>query len=357
MPASTTKHHPAPTSDVRLMKQIYFVLTERCNLSCSHCIRESSPWRDEAAELGMIIRTLDEIAVRFPSATILLSGGEPTIYRYFMTVLEHAIALKLDIIINSNGATSFFSSTTLSGISHYDRLSFQISLDGIEAVHDLIRGQGMYQKSLRSIRKLLAHDIKCTISATVMDAEFFSHVDTFIADLDGLGLNHIAIKRVTYAGRAASGSELSTQNWNQQVHRVREIATTTPIIIHPMYDFSMLDRIDDSTLAEIKPNPSTINCGAGIAKLYIYPSGDVCSCTCFRDLPIGNLATTNLDSIIRAYCPIPVKSVSCSGCRYEVLCRGGCLGSGYKYHGELGFADPRCPRANDEPQLIKMMMD
>ena len=190
MSASTAEDRPAATSAARLMEQIYFVLTERCNLSCSHCIRESSPWRDEMMGLRMITRALDEIAELCPHVTILLSGGEPTIYKHFMSVLEHAISLNLNVMVNSNGATSFFSSPNLRRLSQYVQLAFQISLDGVEVEHDLIRGQGMHQKSLRAIRRLLAQGIRCTVSTTVMDAEFFSNIDAFISELDGLGLNH-----------------------------------------------------------------------------------------------------------------------------------------------------------------------
>lgn len=354
MSASTTENHPAAASAAGLMEQIYFVLTERCNLSCSHCIRESSPQRNETAELDMMLRALNEIATLCPQATILLSGGEPTIYKHFMPMLEHAIALKLDIIINSNGATSFFTPHRLERLPRYEKLAFQISLDGVEGAHDLIRGQGMYRKSLRAIGNLRAQGIKCTVSATVMNKDFFSSIATFVADLDGLGLRHIAIKRVTYAGRAANGSELDTPTWNEHVRRVRQMATATPVIINPMYDFSILDRIDDGTLSAIAPNPSTINCGAGIAKLYVYPSGNVCSCTCFRDQPIGTLATDTLQAIIQAYQPVQVKDAACNSCRYIALCKGGCLGSGYKYHGDLGKADPRCPRTASLPRTIKM---
>jgi radical SAM protein with 4Fe4S-binding SPASM domain len=354
MSASTTENHPKATSAAGLMEQIYFVLTERCNLSCSHCIRESSPQRNETAELDMMVSALNEIATLYPQATILLSGGEPTIYKHFIPLLEHAIGLKLDIIVNSNGATSFFTPHKLEQLQRYEKLAFQISLDGVEEAHDLIRGQGMFRKSLRAIGNLRAQGIKCTVSATVMNKNFFSSIAKFIADLDGLGLRHIAIKRVTYAGRAANGSELDTPTWNENVRRVRQMVTTTPMIINPMYDFSMLDQIDDSTLSAIAPNPSTINCGAGVAKLYVYPSGNVCSCTCFRDLPIGNLATDTLETIIQFYQPVQVKDASCHSCRYIALCKGGCLGSGYKHHGELGKADPRCPRTASLPRTIKM---
>lgn len=355
MSASKTSNRIAPTSRIGLMQQIYFVLTERCNLSCSHCIRESSPWRDEAAELSMILKALDEIASICPKATILLSGGEPTIYRHFMTVLEHAIDLQLDVVINSNGTTAFFRSYNLERLPRYNRLAFQISLDGAEALHDQIRGKGMFRKSLRAIKSLRAQGFNCSVSATVMNKVFFADVHTFISDLDELGLQQIAIKRVTYAGRSSNGSQIDTATWNTHVHKVREMSTNTRLVVHPMYDFSMLDRISDADLAGIDIDLSTINCGAGVAKLYVYPSGDVCSCTCFRDLPMGNLEISSLHSIINTYSPVIVKDASCISCRYQRLCRGGCMGSGYKYHKELGRSDPRCPRTNTTQKFIQIV--
>lgn len=336
------------------MEQIYFVLTERCNLSCSHCIRESSPLRSEVAELNIVKNTLDDIAVFYPKATILLSGGEPTIYKNFMSVLEYALYLKLDVIINSNGTTSFFNKNNLIKLSKHKNLIFQISLDGVETIHDLIRGNDMYRKALRTIDYLRSCNIKCTVSATAINKDFFKDIEVFIEDIDKKGLRHIAIKRLTYAGRAADGSDLDTNTWNKQVYRIRAMVTKTPIIINPMYDFSILDKIDDVTLRAITPNPSTINCGAGIAKIYIYPSGDVCSCTCFRDLPIGNLNIVGLKNIIDSYKELQIDQDSCGNCRYISLCRGGCLGSGYKYTGRLGQPDPRCPRTENISKIIKI---
>jgi AdoMet-dependent heme synthase len=355
MSTSKASNRITPAFRIELMQQIYFVLTERCNLSCSHCIRESSPWRDEAAELSTILKALDEIASICPKATIMLSGGEPTIYRQFMTVLEHAIDLQLDVVVNSNGTTAFFRSSNLERLPQYKQLAFQISLDGTETLHDQIRGKGMYHKSLRAIKSLRAQGFNCSVSATVMNQVFFDDVHTFISDLDELGLQHIAIKRVTYAGRSSNGSQIDTATWNAHVHQVRAISTNTRLVIYSMYDFSMLDRINDADLAGIDIDHSTINCGAGVAKLYVYPSGDVCSCTCFKDLPMGNLEISTLHSIINTYSPVMVKDASCNSCRYQRLCRGGCMGSGYKYHQELGRSDPRCPRTDTTKGFIKIV--
>ena len=111
-----------------------------------------------------------------------------------------------------------------------------------------------------------------------------------------------------------------------------------------MYDFEVLNRISDEALSAIKLSNSSINCGAGTAKVYIYPNGDVCSCTCFKDFPMGNLYDQSIDKIIKQPFSIEVEEETCEKCRYFIICKGGCLGSGYQYNNILGKADPRCPK-------------
>lgn len=326
------------------MMQFYFVLTEKCNLECSHCIRDSSPRRNETTEKILVEKTILEISRLFKKSTILLSGGEPTIHRHFNEILTLSLQTGCDVIVNSNGATSFYSKNYIKNFAEYSNLSIQISLDGMENVHDKIRGRGNFNRSLESIKKLREFGINCSVSCTVMDNDFFKYSKLFIETLDDLGLAHIAIKRATYAGRASAGVGINTSDWNSQVYLLRQQHWNTKIIASPMYDFNVLDSINDETLSGLNLPPSSTNCGAGTAKVYIYPNGDVCSCTCFKDLPMGNLYSSELSQILDNKLQFSVNSNTCSQCRYFRLCKGGCLGSGYQFSGVLGAPDPRCPK-------------
>jgi len=269
------------------MEQFYFVITERCNLTCSHCIRDSSPYRDETAETGMIKNALTQIAHSHPDSLVLLSGGEPTLHRHFRELLDFGLQLGLSITINTNGVTSFFNERTLKELARHARLSVQVSLDGDEAMHDAIRGPDSYRKAVRTLRRLVEHGIRCSVSTTVVDVDFMARADAFIAALDVLGLAHIAIKRATYAGRAASGVNVDGKKWNEHVYRLRALPTKTRLKMTPMYDFDRLDELSDDVLAALELPPSATNCGAGTAKVYVYTNGDVCPCTCFKDRCTG----------------------------------------------------------------------
>lgn len=331
------------------MEQFYFVITERCNLACSHCIRDSSPWRDEAAEATMIQDAIGQIASAYPNSLVLLSGGEPTIHRSFREILDFALHSGLDINLNTNGVTGFFMDRHLRTIAHRDRLSVQVSLDGDEATHDRIRGVGSFRRALRTLHRLREHGITCCVSTTVIDSAFLERAEAFVAALDDLGLAHIAIKRATYAGRASGGDRVDTAGWNHHVYRLRGMPWKTRLKIAPMYDFASLDRLSDQAIADLTLPPSAVNCGAGTAKVYVYGNGDVCPCTCFKDRPMGNLYKAPLAEILGNRPEFRVDHPACTACRYARLCQGGCLGSGYQASGVLGAPDPRCPRVAGTP--------
>lgn len=327
-----------------MIEQFYFVITERCNLACSHCIRDSSPYRNETAETSMIKNALAQIAQTHPESLVLLSGGEPTLHRHFQELLDFGLKLGLTIKINTNGVTSFFNENMVRGLALQPRLSVQISLDGDEAMHDSIRGSGSFQKAMRTLGRLVKHGIHCSVSTTIVDVSFMSRAEAFIASLDELGLAHIAIKRATYAGRAAGGVDVDGARWNEHVYRLRKLRPKTHLKMSPMYDFNRLDTLSDEIINTISLPLSATNCGAGTAKVYIYTNGDVCPCTCFKDRPMGNLYLSGLDTILTKQPSIEINHSACNACRYFGLCRGGCLGSGYQTTGRIGTPDPRCPK-------------
>ena len=288
-----------------------------------------------------MLRALSQIKEEFPKATVLLTGGEPTIYKGFQLLLDACISHGLDTIVNTNGATGYFRRANLDVIAA-SKILVQVSIDGSKTQHDLVRGDGTFDRSLSTLRLLISAGVRCSVSTTVMEKSFFNGADELITELDDLGLTHIAIKRATYAGRSSAGSPLTSEEWNAGVYSLRSRACKTLVRMTPMFDFHALSALSNAQVAAIAPGPFDTNCGAGVAKAYLYPDGDLCGCTCFRDIPMGNLNTDTLVEIIQSYIPPQVQSATCTSCRYFSACKGGCLGSGYRYTSILGAPDPRC---------------
>ena len=131
---------------------LFWESTLRCNLRCRHCgssCEGKSPLRElETAEVKGI---LDTIAADFNARRIFVSitGGEPLLRRDLFDVVAHMTRLGMRSCIVTNG--------TLLDVEKAQRLwdagmrTICVSVDGLEAEHDAVRGPGSWRKALAGI--------------------------------------------------------------------------------------------------------------------------------------------------------------------------------------------------------------
>lgn len=84
-------------------KQILFCPTYRCNISCDYCYAKD--WivhHPEETSIDELYRFFDYLSSNNFNS-IVLGGGEPTVYRYFNEMLTVAKDKKIDICLTSNG--------------------------------------------------------------------------------------------------------------------------------------------------------------------------------------------------------------------------------------------------------------
>lgn len=336
------------------MRQIYIVLTKKCNLTCDYCIRDYTINRNNTISLkdaGFVFDQITKTYSNFPQ--IILSGGEPTLLKDFHDIFSLATSYFKDkVVINSNGTTDyFFSKNFQTKLQKENGFSVQISIDGSEYFHDAIRGKSAFKRSIDVIKYLASKNVKVVVSTTVSTLDFLEDFDKLNKQLINIPIAQWNIKRVSYSGRANSGySYFKSEDWNKIVDYVNDRNSLGKILISKQFDFSILDSMTIDQLSSIKPIK---NCGSGTEKIYIYPNLDVLACTCYEKLPSGNLNETNLSEILisERHSIITndlVKSSTCDACRYKQLCNGGCLGSGFSINNKLGLADIKCPKIVSE---------
>lgn len=125
--------------------QTVLFITDYCNLKCKHCT--------ESGHAGTIIKSYQQIREELEysyqqgSRFVDFEGGEPTLWRDGDRRLNDLILLAKKI--------GFFSTTvTTNGQRPFDHLeadSIWVSLDGYKKYHDLIRGEGAFEKLHRNI--------------------------------------------------------------------------------------------------------------------------------------------------------------------------------------------------------------
>lgn len=125
---------------------VSFWLTDRCNLSCPMCWVRYSKDTDELST-GEICRVLEEIAPHNPR--IGLTGGEPLLRGDVVEIVAFAGSRGLRVGLNTNGLLLAEAGDELveAGLD-----TVSISLDGVEGLHDRLRGkEGSFRRAVQGI--------------------------------------------------------------------------------------------------------------------------------------------------------------------------------------------------------------
>ncbi|MGO4513926.1 radical SAM protein [Bradyrhizobium sp. 2TAF36] len=130
-------------------------IVSKCNLSCSHCCVGDMLRDDTKVDLTTeeIFRGLEN-AARGGIRQVHFLGGEPTIRRDFIQIMQHARGCGLDVSFNTNGIRQ--DTRFLESLIEINPIGITVSLDGPDAAsHDTIRGRGTFEKTTSFIRKLV----------------------------------------------------------------------------------------------------------------------------------------------------------------------------------------------------------
>lgn len=138
-------------------------ITQSCNLKCAHCLHGlHHPVVHMPVERARnIIKILAENQVW----EISIMGGEPFMHPHLIELLkicqEHSMAINL--VTNA----TLIDDKTADELAEISNLVVLVSLDGMEAGHERIRGKGNYKKTLIAIERLRSRKIPFSINFTL----------------------------------------------------------------------------------------------------------------------------------------------------------------------------------------------
>ncbi len=323
------------------LDQIYLLLTRKCNLSCSHCIRSSNPYFTEVIDKDLAFRIIDELSAIRKDASMLISGGEPTLHPNFYEIVTKSAENFKNIVINTNGLRF----KQLKNIANFQNVSIQISIDGDETTHDNIRGEGTYKRTLSNINKLSKLGINVIVATTVTKHNYHS-IQTLDHELTNISFYYWNIKRVVGSGRADDTDDLTTFAWNDFAYKIKnESINLDRLRIATMFSENAIYNAANSNIDAKNTNLLAHNCGTGRSKLYINPNGTVYPCACMEEIISGDFKSNSADSILSALGHLsiePQQEASCHNCPAWKLCHGGCPGAAMRTKFPA-LGDPRCP--------------
>lgn len=144
-------------------------LTNGCNLRCQHCYGSFSQTpKSEFVPFEWIKQSLHELNA-LHVRRVGLTGGESTMHPHFLEIATFFLSHGFELCILTNGYNHKIIESLLSKSSQY-RLRIKVSLDGLEDIHNSIRGsQNAYINALKTIEAISNYsNVDLSISTVVM---------------------------------------------------------------------------------------------------------------------------------------------------------------------------------------------
>jgi anaerobic magnesium-protoporphyrin IX monomethyl ester cyclase len=171
-------------------KAVEIRLTDLCNLSCKMCLIHRKK-EDNVLNLELIKKTLDDIKA-MGVVFVVFSGGEPLLRKDFIKIADYANSIGLKFILITNG---ILLDDKLADFINKNSFLTRFSIDGGSAkIHDCIRGEGNFVKTIKSLDNLIKKrkemNYGCTIGVnSVIQDENFQKIPELIDFFENKGVD------------------------------------------------------------------------------------------------------------------------------------------------------------------------
>ena len=311
----------------RLLQEVFWECTLRCNLNCLHC---GSDCRKEEMPQDMpfsdFARVLDQIVLENEPSKIMIitTGGEPLVRKDIVECGREITRRGFIWGMVSNGM--LLDTLKLQQLINAGLKTIAISLDGFEAEHNWMRGNGnSFCRAVNAIKALTNSDITWDV-ITCVNARNFSSLSKFKDFLLGIGVTHWRLFTVFPKGRAANNMDLqlTSEQFRLLMEFIKEERGKGDIRV----SYSCEGYLGDYEL-NVRDYP--FFCGAGINTASVRYDGAISGCLSIRSkFDQGNIYNDNFMDVWNHRFGVFrnrkwMKQGSCSKCTIWTLCRGGAM--------------------------------
>lgn len=304
-------------------------ITNKCNLNCRHCLASGSRFNNDLTtkELLNIIKQIRELKI----FSVCIFGGEPLMRKDFFKIVEALSATKASLSLNTNG--TLINKATAKKLSCCPIKTYVVSLDGASAdIHDSIRGNGAFRKTINGIQNLVEQKCRVSISATVTRLNYLD-VKNIALLSKRLGCQKVRFNEVMYTGNADCYHEslaMTVKEKFELLDKIKNLKNKFGNFITGSI-VQVVDIMKELGSMPQKKTPLTItSCGAATRKCAIRPDGWVTPCEILWEAKAGNMRRKSLYDIwhnapimnaLRKTLVISRKDApECQSCKYARLC-------------------------------------
>jgi SynChlorMet cassette radical SAM/SPASM protein ScmF len=328
------------------LNQIYFYLTEGCNLACRHCWL-APKFDADGTRYPTLPVELFETAIREAKPLgltgIKLTGGEPLLHPEFLTLLKITKQEDLELTIETNGVLC--GPEIAAQIAQHPDCFVSISIDGVDAeTHDRMRGvSGAFKRAVQAVRNLVDVDMHPQIIMSVMRSNAHQ-VDDMVRMAEGLGASSVKFNVIQPFAR---GKTLQAAAETLTIEELIELGRRVDMTLAPGTQLSLV--FDHPAafrpLSCIADSNGCDTCGIfGI--LGVIADGQYALCGIGKhvsQLVFGEVGKDRLETVwqenqilkaIREGLPDHLGGI-CARCLMKHQCKGACIAQNYYCTGSL----------------------
>lgn len=218
------------------------------------------------SELEKLIKDLADAGIQ----EIRFTGGEPLLYKKIYELIDLSSRLGIYTSLGTNGTLLF--KDVVEKLKDAGLNKVVISIDGTKDIHDLIRGEGTYDKAMSGLKYIQEIGIKTRINSVIMRSNM-NEVIELAKELHKMKIN-LFIRRFIESGR---GTELQNNMLSKEDYDYVRTQLHYELSSGPYVNGHYL-RNDEGIIPRIKLPFEIKGCKAGQRALAIMPDGDVHLC-------------------------------------------------------------------------------
>jgi radical SAM protein with 4Fe4S-binding SPASM domain len=297
---SALKQAPEPS-----LRYLELQITDACNLRCKHCYIGNIGHNELSVDqVEKVLREFEEMQ----GLRVLITGGEPLVHSRFHEINEMLPDFFIRKVLFTNGV--LIKKEDLKALK-VDEI--QVSLDGLEPAHEIIRGSGTYKRALQAMRQAL-------------DAGFDVSVSTMVHKYN----------RADFDDMEELFKKMGVKDWTVDVPcLIGRLKENEDLYASPQESGKYLGYGYGNGL-----HSSTQGYGCGLHLMAVMADGNIAKCTFYGDQPVGTV-DHGLKTAWGKIQPVRLKDLECD-CEYLEVCRGGCRYRAELIEGKSGKDPYRC---------------
>ncbi len=196
-------------------------LSKLCNLSCSYCRSESSPFQKQKIDFDSLANLLSKLK-KLGDWRISLTGGEPTLWKNLIPLIDLINALEFNYCITTNGFSSQSFFTKLSE-EQLQKSTIKVSLDGNNEIHNSLRGKNSFENAISFMEQFQNKFPRLSVNTTLI-----KHPKFWASELCN-ELKKLKIYKWSVISPISTSqwNEITEQNYQEQFDFVSEIHSSS----------------------------------------------------------------------------------------------------------------------------------